>query len=297
MVANKEYALAGKFFEHIFEPVLSEHSSLFYTIDFHKFIATLLYLYLRAGDSYVSDALQNFSSMMRSMEPGQLEAALSPLGHYDQSDPVGMVYTFSLCHQKRIEKEILSLKEAGSVASWPLELSMTALHWLLASWGEQFEILDVYCDESKPIRDSRDFLDVFIGRKDKAYLWIGDRYTPSFVYNLSGPITLVDSKKSYGVQIADVLSSSLAYALKNPDEEISREWLNLTDEMMIEPMPPEVSHVDLTQKGTYVNSIVLSSLVDRSIKGQDLFENMKETILAALDDYPEYARVIALDDL
>ena len=30
MVANKEYALAGKFFEYIFEPVLASHSTLFY---------------------------------------------------------------------------------------------------------------------------------------------------------------------------------------------------------------------------------------------------------------------------
>ena len=71
---------------------------------------------------------------------------------------------------------------------------MTALHWLLASCGEEFEVLEVYCDESKPIQEGHDFFDVFIGRKDKLYLRFGDKPSPSFIYNLAGPINLVDSK-------------------------------------------------------------------------------------------------------
>ena len=50
MVANKEYALCGKFFEQIFEPALSDRNSLFYAIGFHRFIATLLYICNRTGD-------------------------------------------------------------------------------------------------------------------------------------------------------------------------------------------------------------------------------------------------------
>ena len=291
LVADKEYALSGKFFEYVFEPVLSSHSSLFYAIGFHKYIATLLYVCIRAADPHVSHTIRNFSDMVRSLDPGQLEVALSPLNHFDQSNPIGMIYTFAICHQKRIENEILSLRKAGSVASWPLELSMTALHWLLASWGEEFEVLDAYCDESKPIRDSRDFFDVFIGRKDRAYLRIGDQRTPSFIYNLSGPIKLVDSEKSSGVQIADVISSSLAYALKNRDEEISRAWLKVAEDMHTET----ISTDGLTQEGAYLNSIILRSLVDRTVKGQDLFENMSETISLAMSHYPEYSREMSLD--
>lgn len=42
---HKKYALACKFFEYIFEPVLSEHNSIFYAVGFNRFIANMLYLW------------------------------------------------------------------------------------------------------------------------------------------------------------------------------------------------------------------------------------------------------------
>ena len=113
MVANKEYALAGKFSEHIFEPALSERNSLFYAIGFHRFIATLLYMCNRAADPNVGSALRNFAEMMRSMNPDQLESVLASLDHFDQSNPIGMVLAFALCHQSRIKQEIEVTRESG----------------------------------------------------------------------------------------------------------------------------------------------------------------------------------------
>ena len=289
MVANKEYALAGKFFEHIFEPTLSQRNSLFYAIGFHRFIATLLYVCHRAADPNVSSALRNFAEMMRSMNPDQLDSVLSPLEHFDQSDPIGMVLAFALCHESRIKREIEVTRESGSVANWSLELSMTALHWLLASYGEEFEVLEVYCDESKPIQEGHDFFDVFIGREDKLYLRFGDKPNPSFIYNLAGPIKLVDSKASPGVQIADVLSSSLAYAKRNPDEDISKEWIDILKDVPANQIIPEMDDVDLNKEHVFVNSMVLRELVDRSVRGENLFEGMDDFVLSVRALYPRYA--------
>ena len=211
MVANKEYALAGKFFEVMIEPALSAGSSLFYAAGFHKFIATLLYVYSRSANPFVVDALKNFMEMMRSKNPDQLHSVLSPLSHFDQSEPVGMVFAFVLCHQDEIKRELETVRDSGS---WPLELSMTALHCLLAHSAEEFKVLKVYCDESKPIREARDFLNVLIGREDKLYFPFGNQPSPSIVYNLAEPINLVDSRVSPGVQIADVLSSLPSLRLK-----------------------------------------------------------------------------------
>ena len=116
MVANKEYALAGKFFEHIFEPALSERNSLFYAIGFHRFIATLLYMCNRAADPNVGSALRNFAEMMRSMNPDQLVSVLASLDHFDQSNPIGMVLAFALCHQSRIKREIEVIRESPAVS-------------------------------------------------------------------------------------------------------------------------------------------------------------------------------------
>src|SRR5688572_5142394 len=43
-VHHKEFALAGKFFEYAFEPFISANNALFYSIDFHLFVANMLYL-------------------------------------------------------------------------------------------------------------------------------------------------------------------------------------------------------------------------------------------------------------
>ena len=289
MAADKEYALAGRFFEYIFEPVLASHNSLFYAIDFHKFIATNLYIFARAGDTHVKEALRSFSEMMRSMDPAQLESVLFHLDYEEESGLMGKILAFALCHRKVIESEISRMAGASyAEADWRLELSMTALHWLLASWGEEYEVLDVFCDKSKPIQEAQWLFEAFIGREDKAYIQLGNQRSPSIIYNLLRPINLVDSKESHGVQIADILSSSLAYAYKNPDDDLSKEWLKIIEDVPSNAIRPDPSLTDLMQEGTLVNATVLYELVHRSIMGQDLFANMTEIILNAKSLYPQY---------
>ena len=130
ITADKVYALAGKFFEYIFEPALSERNSLFYAIGFHKYVATLLYLSYRATDPHVARTLTGFVEMMKNVAPSQLDSVLSPLSNFDQSDPLGMVYAFALCHRDSARREI-GTGGSDDALRWPLELSMTALHWLL----------------------------------------------------------------------------------------------------------------------------------------------------------------------
>ena len=268
--------------------MLANHSSLFYSINFHKFVATLLHVSSRGGDHHTNGILRDFAEMMRNLDVNQLESVLSYLDNLEQSDPVGKILAFACCHKKRIEGEIRSVSETGPVANWSLELSMTALNWLLASWGEEFEVLEVYCDESKPIQEAQEFFKVFIGREDKAYIRLGSEPRPSIIYNLSGPINLVDSKNSPGIQIADVLSSSLAYALRNPDEENAKKWLSIIEDVPANQIIPDMNQVDLMQEEAFVNTTVLGELVDRSVRGQNLFENMTDIILSARSVFPEF---------
>ena len=56
----KKFALAGKFFEYIFEPALAEQSSIFYGSGFHLFIANLLFALLRTRDVPAETIFQEF---------------------------------------------------------------------------------------------------------------------------------------------------------------------------------------------------------------------------------------------
>ena len=101
------------------------------------------------------------------------------------------------------------------------------------------------------------------------------------IYNLAGPINLVDSRESPGIQIADVLSSSLTYALNHPDSGVSKIWLKLIEDVPANQIIPETKHMDMTQQGAFVNSLVLVELVDRSIRGLNLFVDMPEFVLGS----------------
>ena len=60
-LSNKRYALAGKFFEYIFEPVLAQKNRLFYERDFHKFVAMAVYLPFGRGPRCRSARVREFS--------------------------------------------------------------------------------------------------------------------------------------------------------------------------------------------------------------------------------------------
>ena len=274
-VAEKIFALAAKFFEYMFEPALARNNSLFYSIEFHKFIANFLYISHRSGDPDATQVLKDFESLMRCHEPDVVEKVLSPLDRLNTAEPMGAMLAFSQLNQDSIRDEIKLLRDLDKGTRWDLELSQTMVHWLLAHRGEEFEGLKAYCDESKPIESNMDMFNQMIGRKDKAYIRLGGEPKPSLVYNLAGPVKLVDSRKYPGVQLADVLASSVAYSLRNREEEFSDQCMELVRPSITLAIVAEPDDFQPDQEKGALNMLVLLELLellDRSVKGEDLFE-------------------------
>ena len=71
---DKKYALCGKMFEYIFEPILKERSRIFYAINFHKFIATSVYMHSKVDDCYTNNMLREFTDMMKTMDSSKLDS-------------------------------------------------------------------------------------------------------------------------------------------------------------------------------------------------------------------------------
>lgn len=59
-VFEKRFALACKLYEYVFEPVLASHSSIFYALRFHLFIANLMYLHFLMKGRYAERSSWNF---------------------------------------------------------------------------------------------------------------------------------------------------------------------------------------------------------------------------------------------
>ena len=283
VVANKEFSLAGKFFEYIFEPVLKTHNSWFYAIGFHNFVANLLYMLSVAKDKRAEYILSKFETLMRTLDVDDLERLLTTSEQIIKiNDPLGLILTFGICHIDKINDEIKDLSKIEGVSRWALELTTTSLFWMLSFWSERFDLMEVYCDKSEPLDINRPLFDTMIGRKDIIYMKLGSQPERALTYNLSGPIELIDSQQSPGIQIADVLSGSIAFALKNPDNILSKKWLELA-KSMFSPfcIVPDPKAIDLRERDPVINIMILHELVDRTLKGKSLFIDMPEFILAS----------------
>ena len=296
VVSDKKYALAGRFFDYLIEPLLADLSSLFYALEFQQFVAMVLYCHYAAGDPKADALLRDFVKLIRTLDPNQVDEVMSYVGDVELESPLGYILLLASSQRNRIKRDIEFMRKMRDGPGWELELSMPSVYFLLASWGEKYEgrALEVHCDNSKPIEaDLSSKISLFnqmIGRQDKFYVPVGKWESPSIIYNLATEIILEDSVNSPGIQIADVIASSVAYAWNNPQDAMSAAWLEQTDVMVAKTIWPDCSHIDLSLEGPGINSVVLTELKERSIKGEDLLVGMKEFILTVASEYRHFLR-------
>lgn len=291
VVANKQFSLAGKFFDYMIEPIIAEYNSIFYRIDFHKFVATHLAINSQVDNDH-QELLGAFSKMMRRIDLAELDNVFRVWRGFSDLSPIGQLYTFSAGQRARIERELVVARSAVPMAHWLLELTTTALYCLLCHWGESDSSLDVYCDNSKSLLASEEFFSGFVGRTDKGYVKLSSAPPSSVVFNLNGPISLVDSRRSSGIQLADVLASALAFVLKRPDEPISKEWRSLCDLMIVNSIVPDRTLMDLRERTTFVNTQVLLELARSAGDRIALLERIPSIVQAATSIYPSYLQSI-----
>ena len=123
VVSDKRCALAGRFYEYIFEPLLANQSTMLYNIEFHQFVATVLYCHFAAGDSNAEGLLKDFETLMRTLDPQQVDAVVSHVGDVELTGPLGYLLVIALCQRDKIKKEIEFLRNMKDGPRWELELS------------------------------------------------------------------------------------------------------------------------------------------------------------------------------
>jgi hypothetical protein len=288
----KPYALASKFFEYIFEPAMSDFNSFLYGVNFHRFIATLLFVYFRAEDKSAETLLEDFTKFAHRGDVTALEAIFPMSSDTDYRDNVlHAIGMFALLHKEEIKNEVLSFREPG-VPNWILDLTTTSLFSLLAWWGERAKELEVVCDESKPIKGDIRVFDAMVNRPQTAYVRFQNKERP-FSFNLKSPLKLASSIDHPGLQIADVLASVTAHVWKNAYRGTltaeGKEWqAQLLKHMDDDSIWPDFSFADLSAPGCFANTILLQELISRSIEGQDLFDGLPQVFRAAYKLHPKF---------
>lgn len=271
-IHNKKFALACKFFEYIFEPVIASSSTLFYKNDFHLFIANFLYMLFSVNDLNAEKIFEKFEESIRTKQFNKLEALFNELQRNKDDFITPMIIDFIEIHHKIIKEEIENLPK------WTLDLTTASLHILLANWNKDNDYsLQVFCDNSKPLEYDKKFFDCFIGRKDKIYSPFIKTTIP-LTFNLHEGIKMVDSKTNYGIQIADVISVAYAYAFKN-DDEFSKEVQKIGEEFYIYGnIFPDFDYLKFEKSSVQLNIMILQELHFRSKNKIPLLSNFSEII-------------------
>lgn len=133
-ISDKKFALACRFFEYIFEPCISNVSSQFYGIGFHRFIANILYVEFLARGHGAEEIFCEFEELMRTKVEKRLLGLFSSSVHPENSPIICHIREFAQCRAEDIREELSSLSDTGA-GKWILDLTQATLFALLANWG------------------------------------------------------------------------------------------------------------------------------------------------------------------
>lgn len=277
-VSEKKYALAGKFFEYIFEPSLQQNNSLFYNLDFHKFISNILYAEFSERGAGAEKIFAEFESLMRSGSFDGLDNLFGASAHPEMSPMLSHIKEFAALNRPAIAAELEGYVGSGS-GKWVLDLTNTALFSLLAQWGRTYRPITAVCDESKPLTTDQELFSVMIGRADEKFVRVGNQEFP-ITFNLSGPINLVNSFEYPGVQLADCVAAAFAYSCdRRNNDDYALQWRRYIGSTVIQgSVFADLEYLDLDKLSVQRNALILHELIDRSRAREDLIAGMPDYV-------------------
>ncbi len=277
-VNHKKYNLACKFYEYIFEPAIASKSSIFYAMDFHKFISHLLYFHFEQKSEYASAIFDDFYNLMKAKDDDGLLYLFGSPDLPNISAELRTIMMFCMSQRGTINAELDSLKGTG-VGKWILDLTNSALVALLSEWGKEYDQLCVFCDSSKPLQDQVEIYQAMVNREEKLFLDLGKREC-AVTFNLDKPPLLVNSISHPGIQIADILAGTFAFVLRENSKGNHNSYPNEWKHYLVNcgsdfSVVPDFDHLDLNDIHVRRNFLLLSELTRRSVEKSPLLDGIE----------------------
>ena len=236
---DKKFALACKMFEYVYEPVYSDVNTLFYQINFHKFIATSMYNLFIQSDHSAEQLFNGFYQFIKNKGNKSLDEYINSCGIVKTSP----LYYFSLFCENHKTEIASDIDFTDKREKFILDLTLTSLYNLLGIFSNgNSEPMEIHCDNSKPIANDRSFWRAFVGNTRIVYDTVFDSGT-QLTFNLSQEPILEDSKTTIQLQIADMLASSIYQVHLHPDSFFSKKIKDISNNSYIEAY--SVAPVDL----------------------------------------------------
>jgi hypothetical protein len=281
VVANKQFALAAKLYEYIFDPVV-EGSSALYEVGFHKCLTNLLYSQFTSHDSSAVALLNSFQKAVRTRDfSGFVESLGRNRVATDSRELAASIGKFCFEQQDLIAEEF-SPSGNEVVDKWGLELSSTCVTGLLRLWADRETEIHLVLDESKPLFAWSDAIKesfpVKPGPQEPGrYLeFQGERHRMNFV--LAEPIRFASSKITPGLQLADVMAAFISHLLTGRPEKTRTELLKLAwEKKAVDPscILPDSSYIDPNGSFAKKNLALLNEMFLASGRGEVIADQLQ----------------------
>lgn len=283
-ICDKKYTIAGKFFEYIFEPALAAKNSIFYRMNFHRFITDYLHLKLVTQDKSAEVIFEEFYKVMKEGVDTPTKSLFQIINN--QSDLVlDQIQKFAHYNKDSFLSEMDGYLGEGS-GKWILDITTTCLFSSLGKWGQKIDILDVYCDSSKPLNANQEIFNSMVGRTErKSQIYEQFNLELPLTFNLKQPIQMVDSKSFYGIQLADAIAGSFNYAYKNIKDKqntFSLKWMNkiFQDESILATyLGGDYEYANIKNASAMLNWLTLNHIVQKCDNGLPILENISNEIV------------------
>jgi len=215
---DKKYALSAKIVEYGIEPYLRSNFQ-FYKSNLNDFIATGLYASFILKEDSAEKLFQDFLLILR----GKKEIDSNLLISLKNDNPLFEWLLEIITTKPSIILDEIQIADS-EIDKWILDLTMTSLLGLLSDWSKNGAELDVVCDNSKvfinnPIFEIINKMGLIGNRKKILETPLG--------FKLKNIITIDDSKDNFGIQMADLFSSTIYYCLNNRETEFSKFILDI----------------------------------------------------------------------
>lgn len=268
-VVDKKFALSCKFFEYVFEPIIADKSSLFYQLGFHKFIANMIHLHYYTNNTCLEEMYNEFNLFIRKGVTPQFILSDDPDKPVLES--LTQIFEFAKYHQEKI------ISESSSLPNWTLDVTTTSLLTLLSEWSTTHKSIKAICDSSKPLKADEDML-AAMHKNNGELLWFDNDGIKAVGFNLCEPISLVDSKESCGVQIADTIAAAVSYSLKNDDDFSQHIRLLYPEILSNSNIAQDFEYLNLDKKSTILNVVLLIELHTRSVNNLPILDGLDQYI-------------------
>jgi hypothetical protein len=287
---DKRLALCCKLFEYIYEPVLQRNNKLFYDNNLHRFVAMFLYMHMLAAPITMDGIAKEFEAFLRSLDPSDAPTLLGSELKSETADPLDMIRRFARGYNVVIAQETRSLRETGDQGRWVLDLTISAVFSHLVEWGKRHPLIEVICDDSKPLLALSNNFDGMVNRPEAVEGNIMGSFR-RMTWNMSKPVSLASSANSPGLQLADLLAGCAAAAPRYSEHQIlqtvsARIYMHVHEESIMPDMEP----IDLACDEAAINFFILEGLAQRADSGEDPLWLMDEMYEIARNTLPEFRR-------